>query len=60
MERTQTIEMHARDLRNMAELTAKHSQNWGNFEQIALQMLRHVFEAGVSEGIDREYESKNL
>lgn len=51
-EKTQTIEMHARDLCNMAQLTAKHSQNWENFEQIALAMLRQTFEAGYQSAHD--------
>ena len=52
IEKTQTIEMHARDLRNMAELTAKHSQNWENFQEIALAMLRQTYEAGYQSAHD--------
>jgi hypothetical protein len=48
MTETKTIEQHAHDLRNFAELTAKHSNNWDNFEQIALKMLEATFEAGKS------------
>ena len=52
IEKTQTIEMHARDLRNMAELTARNSHDWRNFESIALAMLRQTYEAGYQSAHD--------
>lgn len=36
------IEEAAKAIRQFAELTAKHSQNWDNFEQICLQMLQTI------------------
>ena len=39
----------AQELRNLAKLTAKHSQNWDNFEAIALSMLSDAYDAGVSQ-----------
>ena len=35
----------AKELRQMAELTAKHSQNWDNFEAIVISVLEQVQEA---------------
>jgi hypothetical protein len=47
-----TVADHARDLRQMAELTARHSQNWDNFEQIALKMLESAYDAGKRASAD--------
>ncbi len=41
-EKTFTLEELAKQLRNMAELTAKASQNWENYEAICLDMLKAV------------------
>lgn len=35
-----TIEEAAKALRGMAELTAKASQNWDNYERICLEVLQ--------------------
>ncbi len=35
-EKEKTLEEHAFDVRKLAEMTAEHSQNWDNFEQIVL------------------------
>ena len=35
-----TVEEAAKLLRNMAEATARMSQNWDNFEAICLDMLK--------------------
>lgn len=44
---TFTIEELAKKLRDMAVLTAQHSKNWDNFEQIALDMLKAVREQRI-------------
>lgn len=47
-----TLEEAAKQLRSWAELTAKNSQNWDNFETICLDILefvhRHGFESAFS------------
>lgn len=48
-----TIVQASKDLRKMAELTSKHSQNWDNFEQIALKLLGDAFEGGIHTERDR-------
>lgn len=37
-----SIKGAAQALRNMAELTAKNTQNWDNFELICFQVLNEV------------------
>lgn len=41
-----TVAEAATALRNMAILTADNTRNWDNYEQICLQILEQVFEAG--------------
>lgn len=41
----------AKALREMANLTANHTKNWDNYEQICLQILTQVYEAGVASNI---------
>ena len=36
----------AKALREMAVLTANNTKNWDNYEQICLQVLDQVYEAG--------------
>lgn len=50
-----TLEGHAADLRKYAEMTARHSQNWDNFEGICLQMLKGAFEAGKDSVVENEF-----
>ncbi len=40
----------AEQLRNLATMTAKHSQNWSNFEQIAYSLILQVYNKGVKHG----------
>ena len=47
-----TVEEAGKKLREMAELTAKHSRNWENFQEIATSMLRQAFNAGKEETQD--------
>jgi len=35
-----SLEEAAKELKQFAELTAKHSQNWDNFQEICLAMLK--------------------
>jgi hypothetical protein len=43
---TLSVEEVAKRLRQMAELTAKASQNWNNFEAICKDMLQAAYNAG--------------
>ena len=36
----------ATSLRHMAVLTANNTRNWDNYEQICLQILEQIYEAG--------------
>lgn len=45
-----TLSQAAKKLRDMAELTAEYSRNWGNFEEIAKSMLTQAFEGGKKKG----------
>ena len=37
-------------LRQLVELTAVHSQNWDNLEEIAKHMVNQVYAAGIAKG----------
>ena len=41
----------AKMLRNIAELTARNSQNWENFEQIAAELIKSAYEGGRDSAI---------
>ena len=40
------IKEAAKRLRDLAKLTAEHSRNWDNFEEIARSMLQQTYDAG--------------
>ncbi len=41
-----TIRQAAARLNEMAQLTAEHSQNWDNFEDICASMLQQAYDHG--------------
>lgn len=45
-----TAEEAGKFLRQMAEMTAAHSQNWDNFQEIAASMFTSALEAGRAFG----------
>ena len=45
-----TLKEAGHKIREMAELTAKASKNWNNFEDIVVSMLRQAHEAGLVKG----------
>ncbi len=52
-EKKVTVEEAGRKLSEAAQLTAEHSKNWDNFEQICVSILRKAYQTGY----DRGYES---
>ncbi len=49
-EKEYSINELAAQLNQAAQLTAGHSQNWDNFEQICISMMKKVYEAGLEDG----------
>lgn len=44
------IDEAAKMVRQIAELTAKNSNNWDAFEALAKDVLKQTYEAGISKG----------
>lgn len=49
-----TVEEHAKTLRTLAEATARHSQNWDNYEKICLEFLQQALAPGKTLATHRE------
>lgn len=47
-----TIEECGKFLRNMAELTATASKNWDNYQNLATDLVRCIYEAGRKAGLE--------
>ncbi len=46
-EKAKTLKELAKQLRQMAQLTAEQSQNWDNFEDICYSMIKKIYAKGM-------------